>query len=328
MGRRINGTNGNDTIIQSQFTNNAALIINTFAGNDQVKLDRTGDLGGDNTVNTGAGRDVVVNLFEGGNRIALGGGNDTYVGTGFSSLGGSDVVDGGAGADQFFVSTLQSAYLGGLGNDRFASHGWENGFDGGAGIDTISYEFRHEDSVIGDTGVIIDLLNNRVQTGAQRFEQVFNIEDAIGSLRADIIQGNNGNNVLMGLAEDDNLFGLNGNDTLAGGLDNDFLTGGLGADRFFFGSTAESRRFDGDTIFDFNRTQGDVIDLASIDARTTANGDQAFAFIGGAAFSGVAGQLRYAGGLIQMDTNGDRVADAEIILDNAPASLLATDFLL
>ena len=69
-----------------------------------------------------------------------------------------------------------------------------------------------------------------------------------------------------------------------------------------------------DAIWDFSLSQGDRIDLSPIDADPAAAGDQAFAWIGSAAFaaSGVA-QARYrqASGstYVETDTNGDGVAD-------------------
>ncbi|HEY7384825.1 MAG TPA: matrixin, partial [Beijerinckiaceae bacterium] len=76
----------------------------------------------------------------------------------------------------------------------------------------------------------------------------------------------------------------------------------------------------------FSRSQRDKIDLRTIDADTDGTaGNQAFRFIGGAAFSGVDGQLRFSGGLLQGDTNGDRVADFEVRIVGA---LVAGDVLL
>ncbi len=67
-----------------------------------------------------------------------------------------------------------------------------------------------------------------------------------------------------------------------------------------------------DQITDFSSLEHDHIDLAGIDANTQATGDQAFGFIGSAAFSGVAGQLRYAAHSLEGDINGDGVADFRI----------------
>src|SRR6218665_1516550 len=123
MARVIRGTNGNDQFVQGNLTN---LNISTFGGNDTINLNRSDDLGGDNRVDAGNGKDTVTNAFEGGNIILLGKGNDIYIGTGFSPLGGLDAVDGGAGNDQFVIQTLKSAYHGGNGKDVFFSDGWQN----------------------------------------------------------------------------------------------------------------------------------------------------------------------------------------------------------
>ena len=64
---------------------------------------------------------------------------------------------------------------------------------------------------------------------------------------------------------------------------------------------------------DFSHAQGDKIDLSALDANTTLANDQAFSYIGNAAFS-AAGQLRLVGGVLSGDTNGDAVADFEIAL--------------
>ncbi len=120
------------------------------------------------------------------------------------------------------------------------------------------------------------------------------------------------------------LWGLGGKDT---------LTGGAGADTFKYGSYTESRvgASTHDTITDFSHAQGDKIDLSLIDASVSAAGNQAFAFVGTGAFTGVAGQLHYwfqgATTIVSGDTNGDKVADFEIAL-NGHINLAASDFVL
>ncbi len=134
--------------------------------------------------------------------------------------------------------------------------------------------------------------------------------------------GTSGPNALIGGAGNDTLSGAAGNDTLSGGAGLDHLTGGAGKDVFLFARVAEAN---GDFIADFRRSQGDRIDLRPIDADTNRAEDQAFTFIGGATFApGTAGQLRYAGGILAGDVNGDGVADFQIMLDGAPA-LRASD---
>ena len=76
-----------------------------------------------------------------------------------------------------------------------------------------------------------------------------------------------------------------------------------------------------DTIFDFSGIGGDRLDLSAIDAKSSVSGDQAFTFIGTAAFSGKAGELNYSkqasDTYIYGDTNGDKKADFAIHLDDA-----------
>jgi Ca2+-binding RTX toxin-like protein len=155
-----------------------------------------------------------------------------------------------------------------------------------------------------------------------------------GNAAANLLVGNAGANTLRGLAGNDNLLGLNGNDVMDGGAGNDRLTGGNGADRLTGGLGRDILVGSaGADIFDFNlvsesargalhdtayfaRRERDKIDLATIDADTDLRdggaGNQAFKFIGAQAFHGIDGELRFAGGLLQGDTNGDRVADIEI----------------
>lgn len=64
---------------------------------------------------------------------------------------------------------------------------------------------------------------------------------------------------------------------------------------FDFNLTTESRPGAFDTITHFSHGS-DKIDLSGIDANTLIAGDQALSFIGGAAFSHVAGQLRMVNG--------------------------------
>ena len=85
-----------------------------------------------------------------------------------------------------------------------------------------------------------------------------------------------------------------------------------------------------DVIADFSQSQGDIIDVAAVDADVVAAGDQAFSFIGTAAFTGVAGELRFrqASGMtiVECDRNGDRVTDMQIELTGL-INLQARDFL-
>jgi hypothetical protein len=94
----------------------------------------------------------------------------------------------------------------------------------------------------------------------------------------------------------------------------DTYIGGLGGDFFSFAQDALGAT---QTITDFSAPQGDWIDLRLIDANAALAGDQAFRFIGEAAFGGNAtGLLRFdaATHTLQGSTNADAAAELVIVL--------------
>lgn len=146
--------------------------------------------------------------------------------------------------------------------------------------------------------------------------------------------GGEGNDTMRGGAGNDTLLGQGGDDVLIGEGGTDILLGGSGRDTFKFQFTSDSGVGSGnrDIINDFERGL-DKIDLSVIDANLGAAGNQAFDFIGGAPFSGVAGQVRTAhtttGNLVVlMDVNGDKKFDMQIEVQNDVTSLSVSDFVL
>ena len=141
------------------------------------------------------------------------------------------------------------------------------------------------------------------------------IENAAGGSARDYLVGNHVSNQLKGNGGDDVINGLGGND---------WLWGGAGADEFRFFDNPGN-----DTIVDF-LSGTDTIYLTEIDANLGVAGNQAFAFIGAAAFTGAAGQLRsYTSGgsnFVAGDVNGDGIADFTIATGASQAVL--SDFFL
>jgi Ca2+-binding RTX toxin-like protein len=146
--------------------------------------------------------------------------------------------------------------------------------------------------------------------------------------------GSSGNDVLNGGAGNDTLFGGSGADVLIGSLGADQLFGGAGADSFHFFTVSESGVGTGnrDVIEDFERGV-DVINLAGVDANATRLGNQAFTFIGGASFTGRAGEMRAEFSdvtdnlVLRMDVNGDGLSDMNIEVANV-VSMSVNDFVL
>lgn len=170
-------------------------------------------------------------------------------------------------------------------------------------------------------------------------------ETISGTDFADIIGGGRGNDTIGGESGADSLSGGRGDDQIFGGLGNDHLSGGPGADTLIGGKGQDVMtgragedvfRFDRisespasaarDTITDFEHNT-DQINLWRIDASSLSRGNQSFDFIGGAGFHHTAGELRYAGGIVSGDTNGDGRADFQIHLSGNP-HITAEDFIL
>ena len=141
--------------------------------------------------------------------------------------------------------------------------------------------------------------------------------------------------------DDDVILGTTGNDTLTGtaiadlfliGTGQDVITGGDGRDRFqFLPSALGPQAQNSFTFTDFAPAAGERLDLSRIDAIAGTGANDAFAFIGTAAFTGTPGQLRWAdlgtSRLIQGDVNGDSTADLTIFV-NAAAPVDANWFAL
>jgi Ca2+-binding RTX toxin-like protein len=155
----------------------------------------------------------------------------------------------------------------------------------------------------------------------------------LGGEGDDVIAGSSGNDTLDGGAGRDTISGGGGDDLIFGGAGGDFLTGDSGADRFAVRTTEETGSAGArDVILDFQRGS-DKIDLSQIDADPGQDGDQAFTFIGNAAFSGHAGELRFSpspdGDFVRVSGDVDGDGTRDFSLDVAVVSELdAADFLL
>lgn len=165
-------------------------------------------------------------------------GNDTL-----SAGGGDDYVSGGAGND-----TLD----GGTGTDIV---------DGGSGEDFYSGLWFMQ----ATSGVTFTLTDNVTVATDHGVKTLIDIEQAfiVGSSHNDAFTG--GSRILAGA----------GDDLLIGGSGGDGLSGGPGADTFRYLAYEDSLMAGGqDIIFDFNRAEGDVIDLSALGAMTLVSAYQ------------------------------------------------------
>jgi len=114
-----------------------------------------------------------------------------------------------------------------------------------------------DDNLTGTSGDdTIDLLG-----GNDRYDGRDGNDAIMGGDGDDTLTGGNGNDSLNGYYGNDTLNGGAGNDSLTGFWGSDVLTGGTGADTF--GVTWLNNPGDVDVISDFNRAEGDKIDVWS-----------------------------------------------------------------
>jgi serralysin len=275
---------GSDTYNFSRYT--TALNINLQPGGwtatspeQRAKLHWNGSkLAAGNIANAllhnGDTRSLIENAYGGSN-------SDTIKGN-----VAQNTLRGNAGNDKLYGLSNNDVLIGGSGRDAL---------NGGTGTDYASYS-------TAKAGVRADLQLARANQGDAAGDTYSGIEGLTGSSYSDSLLGNGGANQIKGGAGSDKIYGRGGSDA---------LFGGAGADSFIFRALSDSRGSSVDTIKDFRRG-ADHIDLREIDANTKIGGNQAFSFLGQAAFHGKAGELRFADGVVSGDVNGDRSADFKI----------------
>lgn len=299
------------------------------------------------TVTGGSLADVVTGGNNAlGDTLNGGAGNDTLNG-----MGGNDVLNGGAGVD---------IANGGSGNDRLlvaaqADLAAGDTFIGGKGADTLELQVAGIDLSAVTINADVERVTSPgavtmtaaqlsafkfVETGAVTIStagavtmqdnfrtttSTFNLNAAGNQI--DLTGQGNAAYTVNGGAAIDTITGGQLADVLTGNGGNDLLTGGAGADDFRFTSVTSGQ----DRIFDFSGTtafaggagEGDDFVFVGLLAGT-------FSYAGAAAFvNNGNSQARFAGAnTLQIDTNGNGVADITITVDGLTAAtqLVAADF--
>jgi serralysin len=226
---------------------------------------------------------------------------------------GNDSITGNALANLLRGSAGNDSLIGGDGNDTLDGGTGSDSLQGGNGIDSADYRY----------GVAVDInLATNTFTGGAAGDSFVSIERFFGS--------NGGNDVFTGGNGTDYLYGVAGNDTFFGSLGKDFLFGGAGNDLFVYSAVTHAGNGSvRDRIADFAINLDDI-NLSAIDA-ITGGANDAFTFIGAAAFGNTAGQLRTVQSttftLVEGDIDGNGLADFQIELTGL-LTLTAGDFIL
>jgi serralysin len=209
----------------------------------------------------------------------------------------------------------------GTGNDR-------DTLDGGDGADIMIGGGGYDTYIVDDAAdVVTEAIGEGFSEGFDLVETSVDYALAAGSevevLYADpagttaiALVGNEFDNVIVGHDGQNTLGGGLGRDTLIGHGDLDIMTGNDNGDTFVWTSTDETgvAGQEADVVMDFNRADGDLLDVSQIDADAT---DGAFEFVGivdvtaGGSFT-APGQIGY----FTADTDGNGVADQTYILLN------------
>lgn len=309
----VNGDGFADVVVGASLGDNGGKDV----GNAYVIYGKAGGLG---TIDLGELADDAGFVIQG---------ESEFGGTGFSVASAGDV--NGDGFDDVTVGAYRdpaNGYNSGAAYVVFGEKPTEDvvrigsvadqTIHGGFGNDTLK-------GAGGDDG----LIGNE---GDDRLEGQGGNDDLRGGDGTDNLLGGAGDDIMYGGVGDDRLSGSRGVDALYGGAGKDLLSGGAEADLFHFSKGGSSADYAlADIITDFSQDEHDRIDLSDYDAIPKTKTFDAFRFIGNAAFSGEAGQLRYELGrketLVTGDTDGDRVADFTIRIDTL-FKLTFADFVL
>ncbi|MDA0283806.1 MAG: hypothetical protein O3B86_10670 [Planctomycetota bacterium] len=241
------GGNSNNRIDASLFTGPGieGVLLLGGAGDDLLigspHIDQLNGSGGDDTLLGGDSRDT---LRGGSGADSLNGesGNDLVVGQGGSGDSltggeGNDTLNGGSGSDFLIEAgdadlTLTNTTLSGIGSDSFTALEIFQ-ITGGTSanrIDASAFSLAGATlSVNGEGG------NDTI----------------IGSSLNDVLNGGDGNDIVLGRDGNDLINGDDGDDTLNGGSGNDTLIGGAGADGLsgFTGNDVLDGKSGNDTLF-------------------------------------------------------------------------------
>ena len=282
------------TITNNYLGSSTGGLDTTFVNVERVTLELggTGDFGDtiDATAFTG-GYSLDLRLGNGNDIVFGGAGNETIYGR-----GGINWIDAGAGTDTFFTqvdfATGSTVFVTGSGNQVQTVH---NGIVTNTVLNAETLSIGSNVDLAFDVDGLTHTVDASAYTGSAQI----------------LFYDHNGNDVFIGSSGAD-LFANLYNATIG----DDIYTGNGGADIYDY--TVAVNALNHDVITDFDTD--DTIDFQYNDGASVPGQLLCNSYIGAAAFSGVAGQYRYAISgnqtLIQIDTDGDAAADRTLTIAN------------
>ena len=273
----LNGTSGNDILVLG--LNSGAMRLVGMDGNDiLIGGDGNDTLSGgvgDDTIDGGAGVDLL-DFSEVSTNFAFtlgAGGSGSAMVNGADTYSNIEGVIGGSGDNSLTGNAGDNILRGGDGNDAL---------NGGDGVDLLDFS---EVSTNFSFTLGSDGSGSATVNGTDTYS---NMEGVIGGSGDDSLTGNASDNILQG------------------GDGNDVLTGGSGSDIFDYNALLDAGTA-GDTITDFNKEEGDKLDLHDL-LQTFAD------YNGSNAFTGDYLRFTQEGSntIVQVDSDGG--ADALITL--------------
>ncbi|MFK0693189.1 beta strand repeat-containing protein, partial [Mesorhizobium sp. IMUNJ 23033] len=295
-GDNLSGLGGNDTLIGLAGND----ILDGGSGRDVL----TGSTGDDTYMVDDKGDSVTENANEGTDTVQSSISYTLRVNFENLILTGSNPIDGTGNA-------LDNSIAGNSSNNTLVGLAGADILNGQTGSDTASY-------ATSASGLNVNLAAGTGGGGDAQGDTLISIENLVGSAFNDVLEGDPGDNVLIGAGGTDtvsyehafsgvtvslaassaqntvgagldtislfeNLTGSAFNDRLTANSGSNVLTGLAGQDQFIFNNVAGSSVAAPDRIADFVHG-ADLIDLSAIDANTSNKpafkGDQAFAFAG------------------------------------------------
>jgi len=208
-----------------------------------------------------------------------------------------------------------SANLKGYGNssnNRLTGNAGNNLLDGKEGIDIMRGNAGNDTYIVDNAR---DRVIEKANSGTDTIRS--SVNETLSAYVEHLVLTGTGNLKGYGNSSNNRLTGNSGNNLLEGKAGRDILTGQGGGDKFVYRSIDDSgiTKATRDIITDFDSSESDIIDLSKIDAYSIANGNQSFVYIGSDSFSGTQGEVRFASGILSVNTGTDTTADMQIKLN-------------